>query len=152
MLLDAIKRIKERRNLQPQTILVYLATFKKFVEYCYIHEEEISTYLNLKVMTSAIDEVKKAFADAAIRAYRKVLNQKRTKIPSKRLNVNMNLLGDNFEDEKLSYKGQQVLNFFVMQVRLNCCSGSIFELSWTDCRDIFETNETLETDRHITEK
>ena len=100
MLLDATERMKERRNLQPQTILVYLATYKKFVEYCSLHEEEISTYLNLKVMTTAIDEVKKAFADAATHAYRKVANQKRTKVPShellnSRLNATMKLFRNN---------------------------------------------------------
>ena len=109
MLLDAVKRIKERRNLQPQTILVYLATFKKFVEYCSLHEDEISTYLNLKVMTAAIDKVKKAFTDAATRAYRKVASQMRTQVPSheiinSRLNAVMKLLRENLDDEKLSYK------------------------------------------------
>ena len=39
-----------------------------------------------------------------------------------------------------------------MQVRLNCRSGPILELSWTDCRTIFETDEPLQTDRHKTGK
>ena len=157
LLLDAVKRIKERRGLQPQTILVYLASFKKFVEYCSLHEEEVSTYLNLKVMTAAIDEVKKAFADAATRAYRVVANQMRSKVPShdlinNRLRAVMKLLSRNLEEDNLSYKDQQALNFFVMQVRLNCRNGPILDLSWADCETIFQTDEPLETDKHKTGK
>ena len=142
--------------LKPQTMLNYLAAFTSFVDYCFLFEFPGDSR-NHVTMNGAIRNVRKAYSTAATKNYRVVAQEMRAKVPSRSLVCErytsiLKLLEKNLVESTLTYKEQQALNFFVLQVRLNTRSGPLLDLNWEEFQIIEETDEALTTDKHKTGK
>ena len=155
-LLPASLDLQERKMLKPQTMLNYLAAFTSFVDYCFLFEFPGDS-TNHVTMNGAIRNARKAYSTAATKNYRVVAQEMRAKVPSRslvcaRYTSILQLLEKNLVESTLTYKEQQALNFFVLQVRLNTRSGPLLDLNWEEFQVIEETDEALTTDKHKTGK
>ena len=133
-LLPASLDLQERKMLKPQTMLNYLAAFTSFVDYCFLFEFPGDSR-NHVTMNGAIMNARKAYSTAATKNYRVVAQEMRAKVPSRSLVCErytsiLKLLEKNLVESTLTYKEQQALNFFVLQVRLNTRSGPLLDLNW----------------------
>ena len=156
-LLPASVDLQKRKLLKPQTMLNYLAAFSNFVDYCFLFEFSGDRRRDHVTMNGAIKNARKAYSTAAIKDYRFVAQETRAKVPTrslvcKRLKGSFKLLEENLIESNLSYKEQQALNFYILQVRLNTRSGPILQLDWNDLALIEQTEEPVATDRHKTGK
>ena len=117
--------LQERRGLKPQTMLNYLSTFLLFVDYCYLVNEVDNTIPNLaERIKAAVRDARKAFNPAAVGDYRKTAEEKQANVPSsdmvrERYSKIVQILTDILKDNALKYRTQQVLNFFLLQGRIN---------------------------------
>ena len=123
-LVSSCLEIKASRNLKPQTMLNYLSIFQLFVEFCFLMEEVKLPSGEAERMKSAIRDARKAFAPAAAENYRKTAEDMRAKVPSaeivrQRYRQITTILRNNLDTNELSYRKQQVLNFFLLQGRIN---------------------------------
>ena len=138
-------------------MLICLAAFSNFLDYCFLFEFSGDRRRDQVTMNGAIKNARKADSTAALKDYRFVAQEMRAKVPTrslvcKGLKGSLKLLEENLNESNLSYKEQQALNFFILQVRLNTRSGPILHLDWDDLAVIEETEEPVATDRHKTGK
>ena len=123
MLVDGCLDIKDRRNLKPQTMLNYLYIFQLFVEYCYLAKVVNLPPTEGERMKSAIRDARKAFSTGAAESYRKraeMMAQVPTaELVRERYQQILTILNNNVDTNALSYRKQQVLNFFLLQGRIN---------------------------------
>ena len=116
--------LQKERNLKPQSMLNYLSTFALFCDYCFLYSVGVSSASNGDRFRAAIRDARKAFAPAAVANYRETAQEMMAKVPNcnlvrQRIKQILNVLRENLEDNKMSYKTQQSLNFFLLQARLN---------------------------------
>ena len=150
--------LKERRNLKPQTLLNYLATFLLFVDFCYLMGEVDKDKNDLGRMHSAIRDARKAFQPGATEEYRKTANEMGERVPSpalvrERYAQVLEMLQTNLQDNSLSYRDQQVMNFFILQARINTrlddfltlCFNLCFNFTSTLCFNLLEVTSANET-------
>ena len=115
--------LQERRGLKPQTMLNYLSTFLLFVDYCFLADEIDRKTNDLERIKAAIRDARKAFSPAAV-DYRKTAEEMQARVPSsdmvrERYSKILQILKANLVDNTLKYRTQQVLNFFILQGRIN---------------------------------
>ena len=134
LLLDVAHKIQLRQKLAPQTMIIYLACLKKFINYLVMRDG-----INGSEILAAVGIAKASFSSAAASESR----QKQTnttdcfkRVPSHEMIVKrhgqvIETLQQNLEDEFLLLKEEKALNFFLMQCSLNCRSQPILLLSWT---------------------
>ena len=117
--------LQKTRNLKPQTMLNYLSTFLLFVDYCYLAKEINISQNEEARMKSAIRDTRRAFGPSAAEDYRKTADEMRGRVPCSALvreryrQKIMRILEANLINNELTYRKQQVFNFFLLQGRIN---------------------------------
>ena len=116
--------MKNTKNFKPQTMLNYLSIFWLFVDYCYLAQETKALGNEHERMKVAIKDARKAFNPAAVEDYRKTSQEMLARVPTneqvrERYSRILQVLEKNLTTNKLNYKTQQVLNFFILQGRIN---------------------------------
>ena len=109
-------------------MLNYLSIFLLFVKYCYLVQETSAVGNEMERMIAAVADARKAFTPAATEDYRKQAVEMLGRVPTNdqvrdRYKRTLKLLTDNLSANDLPYKTQQVLNFFLLQGRINTRLG-----------------------------
>ena len=121
LLVKGCLEMQKSRNLKPQTMLNYLSVFLLFVNYCYL-ADEVDKKMGSNDenrMKSAIRDARKAFAPSTAENYRKTADSMREKVPTRskvreRYSQILSILEKNLITNDLSYRKQQVFNFFLL--------------------------------------
>ena len=125
LLVKGCLEMKAAKNLKPQTMLNYLSIFKLFVDYCYLYKEISKSDDGMERMKAAIAAAaRKAFSPAAALNSHQTSEKMLALVPSneqvrQRYRQVLEILTKNLRGNKLSYKKQQTLNFFLLQARIN---------------------------------
>ena len=123
LLVKGCLEMKTAKNLKPQTMLNYLSIFKLFVDQCYLNREIAKCDDGFDRMKAAIAAARKAFSPAALNAHQ-ASEKMLALVPSNeqvrlRYRQVLEILTTNMQQNTLSYRKQQALNFFLLQARIN---------------------------------
>ena len=123
LLVKGCLEMKTAKNLKPQTMLNYLSIFKLFVDQCYLNREIAKCDDGFDRMKAAIAAARKAFSPAALNAHQ-ASEKMLALVPSNeqvrlRYRQVLEILATNMQQNTLSYRKQQALNFFLLQARIN---------------------------------
>ena len=117
--------LKETKGLKPQT-MPNLSTFLLFVKYCYLAGETNTKTpgLDQKRMMTAIRDARKAFSPAAAEEYRVTSDAMRKLVPPsdvvwQKYQKILKHLSVNLTENNLFYRTPKILNFFLLQGRIN---------------------------------
>ena len=140
----------ETQRLAPQTILTYLACLKRFVDYLVIRDN-----IDAARIQAAMNEVKGIYPTSAASDRRRKADERSKLVPTHNLVVTrheqvLKLLQENVEQERsISLKEEKVLNYFLLQARLNCRKQPIMNMTWEKLKEIQRSGSVL-TSRHKT--
>lgn len=148
-LLQVTMMIQRRQRLAPQTIVTYLASLKKFVDYLVIRDN-----IDAARIQAAMNEVKGIYSTSAAADSRRKADERFKLVPSHNIVVTrheqvLKLLQENLEEESLSLKEEKALNYFLLQARLNCRNQPIMNLTWEMLEEI-QRNGSVLTSKHKT--
>ena len=124
LLVKGCLEMKTAKNLKSQTMLNYLSIFKLFVDHCYLNREIAKCDDGFDRMKAAIAAARKAFSPAAALNAHQASEKMLALVPSNeqvrlRYRQVLEILATNMQQNTLSYRKQQALNFFLLQARIN---------------------------------
>ena len=153
-LAEIVRCFAQERALSKATIVHYLSSLAKFLDYLILHR--FREFPNIKEVRwdKVIREIRTPYQKTSLKQKRLVQREKFSKVPTfrevqKLHNKICSELEKDLEQTHLKYRELQVLNFFILSVRLNCRSGPILALTWDDILKIQREGQ-IETNRHKT--
>ena len=135
LLLDVAHEIQLRQKLAPQKMITFLSCLKKFINNLMMRDGINGS----GILAAGI--AKASFSSAAASESRQKATARFMRVPSHEMVVKrdgqvIEILQQNLEDEFLLLKEEKVLNFFLIQCRLNFMSQPILLLAWTALGEI----------------
>ena len=134
LLVKGCLEMKTAKNLKSQTMLNYLWIFKLFVDHCYLNREIAKCDDGFDRMKAAIAAARKAFSPAAALNAHQASEKMLALVPSNeqvrlRYRQVLEILATNMQQNTLSYRKQQALNFCLLQARINTRLVKLFFFS-----------------------
>ena len=150
-----VRRHAQEKGLAKASVIHYLSTLSSFLDFLDVHCRKEFPYITDVPWEKVIKEVRLPFQKSSHKEKRKMQKEKFLKVPSLQ-EVQMlhklvvEKLREDIKSQTLSYKDLMVFNMFLLTVRINCRSGPLLSLSWSDVEKIKEQG-FIETDKHKTE-
>ena len=135
-------------------MVLYLIHFKAFIKYVHAYEKETYPF-DLETMLHAVHEQRQSVSKDLARSKKQVRKQMFARVPTHcllrtRMQNVIDVLTRDLVEKKRTIPELKALNFFLLQLRLNCRSGVLLKLKWSEFDSVLKRGLTIETDDHKT--
>ena len=137
---------------------IYMSHLTNFIKYLDTYEENAKhPDFKLSNMLTAIRDTKRLIAPDVSKSRKLRANERFDKVPSLKLLIErkqqvVETLEEDLHMRALTVNQLKALNFFLLQVRLNCRAGPLLNITWEEYEKWLKNGETIETDEHKTGK